>query len=116
MRKIAAIKLGIAGAVILVTLSIWLGSPDPATAFSSGPPPGYTNAPGESNCTECHSDGPINSGSGSVQILGLPHDYRPGQVVQLQVKTSQKGATIYGFQLTAIDNTGKTVGNFSVPQ
>src|SRR5262245_48894046 len=32
-----------------------------AGAFSSGPPAGFTDAPGESNCTACHTSFPLNS-------------------------------------------------------
>src|SRR6476620_10306037 len=84
-------------------------------AFSSGPPAAYTNAPGEDNCTECHLSFPVNSGKGSVAITGLPHDYLPGQQVQVHVTTSDPQALIYGFQVTAVDQTGTTVGTFSVP-
>ena len=84
-------------------------------AFSSGPPAAYTNAPGEDNCTECHTSFPVNSGKGAVAIMGLPHDYLPGQQVQVHVTTSDPQALIFGFQVTAVDQTGTTVGTFSVP-
>ena len=84
-------------------------------AFSSGPPAGYTSAPGEDNCTECHTSFPVNSGEGSVSISGLPHDYLPGQQVQVHVTTADPQALIFGFQVTAVDQTGSTVGTFSVP-
>lgn len=79
-------------------------------AFSSGPPPGYTDAPGESNCTACHTSFPLNSGKGSVTINGLPIGYTPGQEVTLSVTTNQPDGFLYGFQLTAIDSTGAQAG------
>ncbi len=114
--RAACIKLFLIGLAVVFAASVWLARVDPVDAFSAGPPPGYSGAPGEDSCTECHSDFKVNSGDGSVQITGLPHDYRPGQIIQVNVKTTHATASIFGFQLTAIDSTGKTVGHFSVPQ
>jgi len=85
-------------------------------ASAAGPSPSHTGAAGEANCTACHSDFPVNSGTGSVTITGVPVNYRPGQQYQITVRTSQVGATIYGFQMTAIDSLGRKAGNFVVPQ
>lgn len=79
-------------------------------ASASGPTPAHTNAPGEANCTECHTSFPLNSGTGSVTISGLPARYSPGQHIQLTVTTAQVGAVIYGFQMTAIDSFGNPAG------
>ena len=83
-------------------------------AASNGPSPSHTNAPGEDNCTTCHVSFPVDSGTGSVQITGIPHDYKPGQQYAVSVTTSQDDAVIYGFQLTAIDHTGQAAGSFSL--
>ena len=40
---------------------------DQAVANKAGAPPGTTGAPGEDNCTKCHS-GTVNSGTGSVSV------------------------------------------------
>jgi hypothetical protein len=79
-------------------------------AFSSGPPPGYTDAPGEGNCTACHTSFPLNSGKGSVTINGLPISYSANQEITLSVTTNQPDGFLYGFQLTAIDSTGAQAG------
>lgn len=84
-------------------------------ASASGPSPSHTNAPGEANCTACHTQYPVNSGSGNVTISGLSANYLPNQVIPLTVKVSQVDAVLYGFQLTAIDGEGKTVGTFTIP-
>jgi hypothetical protein len=84
-------------------------------ASASGPSPSHTDAPGEDNCTSCHSDFTVNSGTGSVTITGVPVNYRPGQPYQITVRTSQVGATIYGFQMTAIDSQGDKVGTYTLP-
>src|SRR5256885_12780771 len=61
-------------------------------ASASGPTPSHTNAPGEANCTECHSSFPVNSGTGSVTFTGLPSSYAPVQQIQLTVRTAQSDA------------------------
>ena len=81
-----------------------------ARAFSSGPPPSHTNAPGEANCTSCHTSFELNSGPGNVSINGLPLGYSPNQEVMLSVTTFHPDGFIYGFQLTAIDSTGAQAG------
>lgn len=92
------------------------GQPDiGVSAASSGPSASHTDAPGEDNCTSCHTEYPVNSGTGSVAITGLPAVYTPGQQIQLTVTTSQSNAVIYGFQMTAINADGTTIGTFTLP-
>ena len=65
---------------------------------SSGPPSGYANnSPSFQNCTVCHS-GNVNSGNGSVQFLGLPSYYTPGEVYQVEVVVDGTHSRGYGFQ------------------
>jgi hypothetical protein len=75
-----------------------------ALAFSSGPQDGLTNAPGESNCTNCHSSFPLNSGSGSFALDGLPTSYVPGEVYDLTLTLSDPDAMRWGFELTIIED------------
>jgi hypothetical protein len=84
-------------------------------ASASGPSPSNTGAPGETNCTACHGEFPVNSGTGSVSIAQLPANYFPNQQVPISVTTAQADAVIFGFQLTAIDVLGREVGTFSLP-
>jgi hypothetical protein len=84
-------------------------------ASASGPSASHTNAPGEDNCTACHTSFMVNSGSGSVTITGAPHDYLPGQAYQITVQTAQGVAGAYGFQITAVDPQGRAAGSFDVP-
>lgn len=86
-----------------------------AAASASGPSASRTNAPGENNCTACHSDFPVNSGSGNISISGVPANYLPNQPISITVKASQSDAVIYGFQMTAIDNLGKRIGTYTIP-
>jgi hypothetical protein len=85
------------------------------SASASGPSASHTGAPGEANCTACHSDFPVNSGTGSVSIGTLPTNYLPNQSIPISVTVSQEDAIIYGFQLTAIDSRGRQVGSFTLP-
>src|SRR5687767_5905242 len=58
-------------AVIAVSFVAVLGlmktSPDrpKVAASANGPTPSHTNGPGEANCTACHGDFPVNSGTGN---------------------------------------------------
>lgn len=83
-----------------------------AYGFASGPPPGRTGAPGESNCTGCHS-GVVNSGSGSVMISGIPDSYQANEEFTLTVKVSDPGQLRWGFQITALDAQNRPAGAVS---
>ena len=74
-----------------------------ASAF--GPSPVHTNAPGEGNCTACHADFSLNSGSGDVKIEGVPATYTPGQEMILSVTATQADAVIFGFALATTSMT-----------
>lgn len=116
VRRSAVVKLVIMGVVAGIVAVIGLtGGREKAAASAAGPSPSFTSAPGEDNCTACHTQFPVNSGGGSVTISGVPHDYLPGQQVTVRVKTTQEDAVIYGFQLTAVDWLGRGVGTFTVP-
>src|SRR5687767_10784834 len=54
-----------------------------AHAYSSGPPAGFTHAPGEFDCAECHLPQP-DAGTGQISI-GAPQSYVPGQTYQITV-------------------------------
>ncbi|MEP6946789.1 MAG: choice-of-anchor V domain-containing protein [Acidobacteriota bacterium] len=86
-------------------------------AASAGPSASHTNAPSEDNCTACHTSFPVNSGDGKVMISGLPANYLPNQPISITVTTSDPGpsASIFGFQLTAIDRLGREAGTFTLP-
>ncbi|MBK8303847.1 MAG: hypothetical protein IPK98_10770 [Chloracidobacterium sp.] len=112
---LAAIKLAVIAVVstVVLTAFYWNGT-DHVKAFSSGPPFGYSGAPVENSCTDCHGSFPVNSGSGTVEILGIPHDYKPGQQYTVSVKVSQEDAILYGFEVTAINRLGTQAGTLAV--
>src|SRR5215510_4014215 len=95
----------------LVTLfAIYSLNGSAVRAFSAGPDPSLTGAPGESTCSSCHGGGPTG---GTLSISGLPANYSPNQEVTLTVTLSQANRARYGFQLTAIDDSGKRAGDLT---
>ncbi len=84
--------------------------------ISPGPPLGFTGAPGEGNCTGCHYTYELNSGSGKIQITGLPANYVLGQTYPVTVTVTHPTARRWGFELTAIDANGvsSTIGGFNL--
>ena len=116
--KIVFIKLSvIAAAAVLAVFCFqsYFEKYEKVSASASGPTPSRTNAPGETNCTQCHTGAAVNSGSGSALIAGVPANYLPNQQISLTTTVSQAGAIVYGFQLTALDSQGKQVGTFTIP-
>src|SRR5258705_13116428 len=68
------------------------GGTQPVQAFSSGPPPGYTGAPGEEPeaCAECHV--PPDAGTGHISITA-PQTYIPGHTYQITVTHANTDTT-----------------------
>ncbi len=83
-------------------------------AYSSGPPPSFTGAPGEEDCLACHGPFVLNSGPGTFKITGLPISYAAGQEYVVTVTLKQVNRALYGFELTALDETGKQAGTFTL--
>lgn len=116
ISKVALIKLAsIAVFIAIAVAAVMFGERQEVDASAFGPSASHTDAPGEDNCTSCHSSFPVNTGNGSVAITGLPHDYLPNQQIPITVRTAQPDAVIYGFQMTAINSQGQTVGTFTLP-
>jgi uncharacterized repeat protein (TIGR01451 family) len=80
-------------------------------AYSSGPPAGFTHAPGEFDCAECHLPQP-DAGTGNIQI-NAPQSYVPGQTYPITVTHTNADPTRlrWGFQLTALDDSNSKAGN-----
>jgi len=82
----------------------------PVIANRTGPIASVTGAPDEGSCADCHGGGAIG---GTLVISGLPQNYTPGQDIQITVTLTQSGRNRFGFQLTAIDSSGKQAGTLS---
>ncbi|HEX3560581.1 MAG TPA: PQQ-dependent sugar dehydrogenase [Pyrinomonadaceae bacterium] len=80
-----------------------------ARAFSAGPPAGYTHAPGEVDCSDCHTT-PARS-TGTI-TLDTPQHYTPGQTYDINVTHASPDPTRirWGFELTALDSSDEKAG------
>ncbi len=117
-RIVIKIKLTVIAAAFLFAVFGFYGyfaKFQKVSASATGPSASHTNAPGEGNCTACHASFPIDSGTGSFAVSGLPANYLPNQQIPVTVTVSQMNAVIFGFQLTAIDSQGRRVGTFTLP-
>lgn len=76
--------------------------------YPGGSPMGYAGQPPSGNsCVNCHSSFPLNSGDGSLLINGLPGGgYQSGSTYNLSVTLADPGQVRWGFQLTAIYQSG----------
>jgi hypothetical protein len=112
MRFLASI-LAAAG-----VLSLWLAYDAAVThgvsAKSTTPAKVHTGAPltattSEKDCADCHNDFAVNSGGGSIQILGVPAQYAPRATYPIRVHighvTVNPDVPSWGFELTAIRNS-----------
>lgn len=127
VSKVTVLKIAVVavtGLIAAIAITDVGSNSHKASASASGPSPSFTAAPylpqcptcpTENNCTACHSGAQPNSGPGSVTISGLPANYLPGQVIPLTVTTADPNATIYGFQMVAINRNGENVGTFTLP-
>src|SRR5258705_10730019 len=88
----------------------------PVHAFSSGPPAGYTGAPGEvaESCAECPV--PPDAGTGHISI-SAPQTYIPGQTYSITVTHANPDLTRrrWGFELTALDTSDEKAGELQNP-
>src|SRR4051812_29963372 len=85
-----------------------------ALAHSGGPSPGYTGAPGEFTCRECHNSFPLDDGVGSVAIEGVPATYDPGTTYTITVRVSRPDRARWGFQMTALTGALDGAGTFQL--
>jgi hypothetical protein len=92
-----------------------LALPSLALAYSTGPIDGVTGAPGEGTCVQCHNSFPLNSGAGSLVVSGIGTTYTPGQAYTVDVTLADPNAMRWGFELTALDAAGASVGSFILP-
>jgi len=89
--------------------------------FSSSHPTngggGYTSAPGDQTCLNCHNTGSIN---GDIQLTGIPALVTPGDTYPITVTINNTVGTASraGFQMVALNTDMPpivSVGTFSIP-
>jgi aldose sugar dehydrogenase len=114
MSRAEKIRLIVFPSLLAAVLGFLLSSNTairPAQAFSSGPPAGYTGAPGEEPeaCAECHV--PVDAGTGHITITA-PQTYIPGQTYQITVTHTNPDPTRirWGFELTVLDTSDEKAG------
>jgi hypothetical protein len=83
----------------------------------SGAPAGRTGAPGESNCTECHS-GQVQDGTGINSVIianGMTPvtSYTPGTTYNVAVTFSTAGSK-NGFQIVALNSNNAQAGTIAI--
>ncbi|WP_343748134.1 choice-of-anchor V domain-containing protein [Fluviicola sp.] len=84
---------------------------------AAGSPGGRTGAPGDGNCTSCHS-GTVQSGSG-FNLVTLTSggtavtDYQPGTTYQVNVTMSTNNAK-NGFEIVALSPSNTAAGTFAI--
>jgi len=101
-------------ALVFVFLTSGLFS-DIGMTNSASAPNGFTGAPGENNCTTCHS-GTVNSGSGNVSIdfNSGATTYALSSTYNIKVDINDGSAATYGFSLVALDQNGSNVGIMNI--
>lgn len=106
------IKLGCVALFFSAFTAILLTGNPNARAFSTGPDPGRTGAPGELTCAtaECHGTAK-NTGQGQFSIVA-PAQYEPGQTYQIVVRhrTNDLTRKRWGFQITALTSSNARAG------
>ncbi|HKQ79806.1 MAG TPA: Reeler domain-containing protein [Blastocatellia bacterium] len=114
MRLKNRLKLCCAALFFIAVAAIILTSIPDARAFSTGPDPGRTGAPGELTCAtaECHGTA-RNTGPGKFSIIA-PSRYEPGQTYQIIVRhlTEDLTRSRWGFQITALTGSNARAGSW----
>jgi hypothetical protein len=88
-----------------------------ANKFSGGSSAGFTGAPGEATCTQCHA-GQVQSGDveniTAFEVSGLNvSTYLPGNSLDINVTTTSN-VSRKGFQMTALDANNNPAGTFVI--
>ncbi len=103
---VLALFAAFAGALLLTDNS---ANPH-ARAYSSGPPAGFTHAPGELDCADCHTTPAPSSGT---LLLGVPTSTRRVRPTTSPSRTLSADPTRvrWGFQMTALDSADEKAGS-----
>jgi PKD repeat protein len=84
---------------------------------SGGAAGGRTNAPGESNCTGCHS-GTLQTSGTNFNNVSLTNNftgggYIPDSTYTITLSYTQSGKSKFGMQLTCLDGSNLMAGSFA---
>ena len=79
---------------------------------------GSTGSPGEHTCAQsgCHSDNPVNSGTGSVAFTSsmTAWEYVPGTTYTITFTVNQTGFALLGLGVECLDTLNKSAGTFAI--
>ena len=86
---------------------------------SNGPGGGYSGAPSENNCTNCHSSfslqtSGVNFNKIKLEIPFTGGGYIPDSTYLIKISYKESGKSIFGFQVTALDaKNNEAAGTFT---
>jgi hypothetical protein len=95
-----------------------------ALTYESGPPDGHTNAPGEANCTACHSGTALQTSGTTWNSMTLTSSvslgsFLPNTTYAINLSFADGTRDKYGFQVVALPNgassSSSSIGTFSAP-
>ncbi len=104
--------------VLRLAVVVVLAVPVLMVAFSLGPPPRYTGAPGDRVCNDCHSAA-LDPDKSKVEIITPSDTYIPGVRQSWTIRINDAEAKTYGFQATvrpASDPQFGQAGRFEIVQ
>lgn len=112
MKKVLLLLTAIAGTFIILT----------AGTNSNNGKAGYTNSPGEGNCTTsgCHTSYAVNTGGGSIAISSTNMPMMPsmmydsGVTYHLTITVARSGNSLFGVCVEALDSTGNNAGTLII--
>ena len=100
-----------AGVALAIVFGVARGS---AVARNPETPPlGHTGGFGEPTCQACHFESAVNSGSGSVQLLGVDTPMRAGETRTITVAVFDSAVARAGFMLSARTVRGAQAGSLA---
>jgi hypothetical protein len=89
-----------------------------ALSYDTGPPTGMTGAPGESDCTSCHSGTAIsNSSAISVYSNMTNGQYIPDSTYHIIVRARKSSCVKFGFETTMLNSNSSPskMGTLAIP-
>ena len=112
MKKVVLLLTAIAATFIILT----------AGTNTDNGKAGYTNSPGEGNCTTsgCHTSFAVNTGGGSISISSTNMPMMPtlmydtGVTYHMTVTVARSGNSLFGFCVEALDTTGNNAGTLVI--
>ena len=105
--------------VLISSIFFIIGGTMAFEILSSSGKAGYTNSPGEGNCTNCHS-GTLNAGPGSVAITSSPsleEGYTIGATYVVTVTVTNSATpnnTRFGFAFESLFDSGANGGTLTI--